>query len=114
MPDDDQKVVFLERDVAEEVLELVEDEPGEADEDLLDDALEAIESADGALPSEAQQAVARGEAVAVGMDPDEIATLATLIEANTETDSGTLKSIATTIKSKLKAAAKKARRRNKN
>ena len=107
---DDRRVVFLDTDVAEELLELVDDEPGEADEDLLDEAAEAIEKADGGLPSEAQQAVARGEAVAVGLEPDEAESLTTLIESNVESDKRTLKSVARSLQSKLRAASKKARR----
>ena len=113
MTDDDQRVVFLEREVAEELLELVDDRPGEADEDLLDEAIDAIEGAGDGLPGEAQQAVARGEAVALGLDPTEARTLTTLILENTETDPGTLRSIGASIKGKLKAAAKKARRKKK-
>ena len=105
------RVVFLERDVAEEVLDLVVDRPGDADEDLLDEAIDAIEGAGTGLPGEAQQAVARGEAVAVGLDPDEVEVLETLIVANTESDPSALRGIASSMKSKLKAAAKKARRR---
>ncbi len=111
MPADDQRVVFLERDVAEELLDLVADRPGEADEDLLDEAMEAIEEAGAGLPGEAQQAVARGDAVAVGLAPEEAETITTLIINNTETDHNLLQSIASTMKSKLKAAAKKSRRR---
>lgn len=107
---DDHRVVFLDTDVAEELLDLVDDEPGEADEDLLDEAAEAIENADGGLPSEAQQAVARGEAVAVGLEPEEAESLTTLIESNVEDDKRTLKSVARSLQSKLRAASKKARR----
>ena len=107
---DDHRVVFLDTDVAEELLDLVDDEPGEADEDLLDEAAEAIEKANGGLPSEAQQAVARGEAVAVGLEPEEAESLTTLIESNVEDDKRTLKSVARSLQSKLRAAGKKARR----
>ncbi len=105
----EQRVVYLERDVAEELLDLVADRPGTADEDLLDDAIDAIEDAGPGLPGEAQQAVARGEAVAVGLQPDEAASLETLITQNREDDPGRLRDIASSMKSKLRAAAKKAR-----
>jgi len=113
MADNDQRVVFLEREAAEELLELVDDRPGEADEDLLDEVIDAIEGAGDGLPGDAQQAVARGDAVAVGLDPTEARTLTTLILENTETDAGALRSIGANIKSKLKAARKKAKRKNK-
>ncbi len=112
MSKDDHRVVFLDTDVAEELLDLVDDRPGEADEDLLDDAVEALEHADGGLPAEAQQAVANGEAVAVGLQPAEIELVETLIEENVEKDARTLRSVGRTLKSKLRAAAKKARRSN--
>lgn len=110
MPSNDQKVVFFDRDVAEELLELVDDRPGEADEDLLDVAVESITSANGGLPPEAQQAIAKGEGVAVGLEPEQAETLTILIEENTETDGGELASVGRTLKAKLRAAAKKARR----
>lgn len=109
--DDTDRVVFLEREVAEELLDLVDDEPGEADEDLLDEAAEAIQRANGGLPGPAQQAVARGDAVAVGLEDEEVESLTTLIHHNTETDRRTLKSVAQSLQSKLRAARKKAKRR---
>ena len=110
MGKDDERVVFLDTEVAEELLELVDDEPGDADEDLLDEAAEAIESADGGLPGEAQQAVARGEAVAVGLGDAEADSLKSLIETNTESDPKTLKAVARSLQSKLRAASKKGRK----
>ncbi len=110
MADTDQRVVFLEREAAEELLDLVDDRPGEADEDLLDRVVDASEGAGTGLPGEAQQAVARGDAVALGLDPTETATLTTLILENHESDPGVLRSITSHVKAKLKAAAKKARR----
>ena len=111
MSGDDDRVVFLEREVAEELLDLVDDRPGDADEDLLDEASDAIQQANGGLPSEAQQAVARGEAVAVGLQPDEVAALDELIGHNTESDRNTLKAVAQSLKSKLRTARKKSKRR---
>jgi hypothetical protein len=111
MADNEQRVVFLERDAAEELLDLVDDRPGDADEDLLDHVVEAIECAGDGLPGEAQKAVARGDAVAVGLDGTEARTLKVLILENTATDPTTLRSVGSSIKSKLRAAAKKARRK---
>ncbi len=110
MASNDHRVAFFDREVAEELLDLVDDQPGEADEDLLDEAVDAIRSANGGLPAEAQQAVARGDAVAVGLQPEEIQTLTVLIEDDKESDRTTLRSVGRTLKSKLRAAAKKARR----
>lgn len=111
MSSNDRKVAYLEREVAEELLDLVDDRPGEADEKLLDEAVESIASANGGLPPEAQQAVARGEAIAVGLEPEEAQTLTILIEENTEADGTMLASVGRSLKSKLRAAAKKARRK---
>ncbi len=109
MGNDDNCVVYLETAVAEELLGLVDDEPGDADEDLLDEAAAAIEHANGGLPPFKQQAVARGGAVALGLDPAEVESLRTLIETNTEIDSQKLKSAARSLQTKLRAASKKAR-----
>ncbi len=108
--DDDQRVAFFDTEVAEELLDLVDDKPGQADEDLLDDAIEAIQKANGGLPSEAQQAVARGDGVAVGLESDEAESLSTLIEHNKEADEKALRSVARSLQSKLRAARKKAKR----
>ena len=111
MASNDQKVAFFDRDVAEELLDLVDDRPGEADEDLLDAAVEAIASANGGLPAEAQQAVAKGDAIAVALEPEEAETLTILIQQNTEVDETLLTSVARSLKSKLRVAAKKAKRK---
>lgn len=112
MPSNDQKVAFFDRHVAEELLDLVDDRPGEADEELLDAAVEAIASANGGLPPEEQQAVAKGEGIAVGLEPEEAKTLTVLIENNAESDRNTLRSVGQTLKAKLRAAGKKARRKS--
>ncbi len=112
MPSNDQKVAFFARDVAEELLDLVDDREGDADEDLLDAAAAALSSANGGLSPEAQQSVAKGEGIAVGLEPAEVQSLTVLIEDNTESDRTTLRSVGQTLKSKLRAAAKKARRKS--
>ena len=111
MPSDDHRVAYFDTNVAEELLDLVDDRPGEADEALLDQAAQAIQQANGGLPAEAQQAVARGDAVALGLQDEEIDAVTTLIEQNEESDQRTLRSLGRTLKSKLRAAAKKAGRR---
>jgi hypothetical protein len=111
MPSDDHRVAYFDTDVAEELLDLVDDRPGEADEDLLDRAAQAIQQANGGLPAEAQQAVARGDAIALGLQDDEIEAVTTLIEQDEESDQRTLRSLGRTLKSKLRTAAKKAGRR---
>lgn len=109
---DDHRVAHFDTDVAEELLDLVDDRPGDADEDLLDEAAEAIVTANGGLPADAQQAVARGDAVAVGLQPEEADALQKLIEDNVESDKRTLRSVGRTLKSKLRAASKKTHRKS--
>lgn len=103
-----QRVVLFETDVAEELLDLVADRPGQADEDLLDRAVAALSAASEGLSADAQQAVARGDAVAVGLAPSDVDSLRTLIESDTESDPSALREIARTLKGKLRAASKKA------
>ncbi len=55
--------------------------------------------------------MAKGEAIAVGLEPDEAETLTILIEQNTEADETLLASVGRSLKSKLRAAAKKAKRK---
>ena len=104
------KIAFFDTAVAEELLDLVADRPGQADEDLLDKAVAAIEGAGPGLDADSQQKVARGDGVAVGFDETEIASLNVLIEQNTESDKNVLGGISRTLKSKLRAANKKAKR----
>ena len=111
MASKDQRVAYFGTDVAEELLDLVDDRPGDADEDLLDAAAQAIQQANGGLPADVQQAVARGEAVAVGFAAEEIEAVTTLIEDNEESDDRTLRSVGRTLKSKLRAASKKAKKK---
>lgn len=106
----DPKIAFFDTDVAEELLDLVADRPGQADEDLLDAAIASIGQASAGLDAESQQKVARGDGVAVGLDDSELASLTTLIEQNTETDKDVLDGISRSLKSKLRSANKKAKR----
>lgn len=106
-----EPVVFLDTDVAEELLDLVKDEPGLADEDLLEDALASFEEAKDHLPGPEQQMIASGEAVAFSVVSEDAEAVKTLITENEEVGPRRLKSVAGTIRSKLRAARKKARRR---
>lgn len=111
-PNEDQgRVVLLDRQVASELLDLVLDKPGKADEDLLDGALHALEGANGSLDAQEQQRIAEGRAVAVELEDVDVEALDVLIREDREEHPKRLRSFAGTLKSKLRTARKKARRR---
>ena len=103
----DDVVVLLPTDTAEELLDLVRDQPGLADEDALDDAKARLADAEEEIPGPDQQRVAEGDAIAFGLSPADAEVVTTLIEDNVETNRKTLRSVGRTIKSKLKIARKK-------
>lgn len=108
----DHKVVMLDTEVAEELCDLVEDKPGEADEELLDEALASLRTAGRHLDNRDQQQVASGEAIAFGASDEEIEAVTTLIVQDKEVGAKTMRSVASSLRSKLKAASKKGRRGN--
>lgn len=57
--------LLLDVPAAEELVALVRDEPGTADEDLLDDVLAALDEAEPRLMTDEQRRAAEGEAVAI-------------------------------------------------
>lgn len=111
MPNDDERVVLFDTDTAEELLDLVDDTPGEADEDLLDSALDAVDSAGDGLAVDEQQRIAAGDAVAIEIDGEQVDAVTTLIQRNVETEPSALKRVRHRLKDKLRAAAKKQRKR---
>lgn len=111
-PNEEQgRIVLLDRQVASELLDLVLDKPGKADEDLLDDALDALKQSDGSLDGQAQQRIAKGRAVAMELEDVDAEALDALIREDREAHPKRLRSVARTLKSKLSTARKKARRR---
>jgi len=98
-------------EAAEELVELLVDKPGEADETLLDEALESLEGAAPHLPGEIQQAVGAGELVAIQLDVDEIAAARTLIENDAETEPSTIRRLADRLSARVRRAKERAQTR---
>lgn len=101
--------VVLDVEVAEEVVDLIRDRPGTADEDLLDEALAAIEAASPRVPATDQQRAARGQAVAIQVEQDTADAMRTLISDNRAVKRSRLRRAADRLGGKLDRA--KARRR---
>lgn len=101
------KKVVLEIEPAEEVLDLILDRPGHADEDLLDEALDAVERADGRVSPDSQERAAAGEVVAVEMEVGTARALASLIRRNRVERETALRRIADRIVAKLARADRK-------
>lgn len=68
--DDERHQVVLDLEVATELEALIADRPGTANEALLDDALDALEDAEAAVPPPAQERAADGDVVVVGLVPE--------------------------------------------
>lgn len=106
--DVDQPIkVALDPAAAAELVDLLADEPGVADEELLDDALEALEAPHAHLPAETQAAVASGEAVAIQVEPHELDIAKTLIEE----DRVDRPDVARRLRDRLRARVERARKR---
>ena len=106
---DKPKVVF-ELDVAREVVDLIDDSPGTADEDLLDDALVAMGDAGSDVAPAEQQGAARGELVAIEMPTAAAGAIRQLIVDAERTRPRLLRRVADRLKAKLRRAEKKRRR----
>lgn len=104
--------VVLGIEPAEEVASLIEDRPGTADEDLLDDALDAIEAARAMIPPEDQDRAAAGEVVAVELTPDAVAAVDTLIRRDELLRAGVLHRMAQRLRGKIASARRKRARRS--
>lgn len=107
--DDDPQKVVLDVEVAEEVVALVKDEPGDADEELLDQAIESLEDAGPRVPADGQKMAAEGEAIAIELTPTGADALRTLIEDDREVQPARLRRIGQRIGSKLRKARAKRR-----
>lgn len=101
--------MLLERPAAAELQDLLTDQPGTADEDLLDQALEAVRGANGGLSTEEQRRIAEGEAIAVQIETADIEAVDVLITENTERHPKRLRGMARAMAAKLRAARKKAK-----
>lgn len=101
--------VVLDLDAAEEVVDLIEDRPGTADEDVLDGALESIGDAGERIDPEDQDRAASGEAVAIEMTPDAVDAVTSLIVDDKETKTKTLRKVAARLRGKIQSARHKSR-----
>ncbi len=104
--------VVLDLEPAREVVDLIDDRPGTADEDLLDDALDALDAARSRVPAEDQQRAAAGEVVAVELTPDAAAAVETLIRRDQLRRARVLREIADRLRAKIDRARRKRARRS--
>ena len=109
--DDEPIKVALDPAAAAELVDLLADEPGVADEELLDDVLEALEAPHAHLPAETQAAVASGEVVAIQVDPHELDIAKTLIEEDRLDQPHEARRLRDRLRSRVERARKRARRR---
>lgn len=105
-----QKVV-LDIDTAREVLELIEDRPGQANEAVLDDALDALAEVEPTVPPDDQRRAASGEVVAMEVDDASISAVTELIERNVATRPEKLRRFGRRLQGKLASARHRRRSR---
>lgn len=99
--------VVLDLDPAAEVVALLADEPGDANEQLLDEALAALENAGPRIPSADQQRAAVGEVVALELSKEAAEAVATLIRRDREVQPGLLRRTRQRLQGKLRSARHK-------
>ncbi len=104
-PPDPRSKVVLQPDVAEELIDLIVDEPGHADEDLLDAALAAFDNTHRRIPTEDQERAAEGEVVAIEVPPEAVDAVTTLVLEDRAEQPRLLKRLAGRLRSKIKKAA---------
>ena len=103
--------IVLDLDAAQEVVNLVSDKPGDADEELLDSALLALQAADTEVDADDQRRAASGEVVAIEVTSTAASAIETLIEENREIHPRQLRSFGDRLRSKVDRARKRRRRR---
>ncbi|MDY7104299.1 MAG: hypothetical protein S0880_24200 [Actinomycetota bacterium] len=102
------KKVVLELEAAHELVDLVEDEPGDANEDLLDEAYLAIDRRSNRLEADAQRMVAEGAAVAVEVDDEAAGRVKALIAREpVPLEDEPVRTFGRRLSSKLRTASKK-------
>lgn len=99
--------VILDLATAAEMTDLIADEPGTADEALLDDALDAIEAGQTHLPTEAQLRARTGDAVAIELSPEAAEAIQTLIRVDTTTRPRLLRRIGDRLRHKVTRARRR-------
>jgi hypothetical protein len=102
--------VVLDVEVASEIADLIADEPGTADEALLDSALASIDDAQPRLSSTDQERAGHGDIVAMELSPDAAEAVETLIRDDQVTEPQLLERVANRLRDKVRQARR--RRRN--
>ncbi|MEZ5243671.1 MAG: hypothetical protein R2707_01130 [Acidimicrobiales bacterium] len=102
--------VVLRPAAAAELVDLLADAPGTADEGLLDDARDALEDRMAKVPGPQQRAIGAGKLVALQIDDGEAAAAIELIEHEKVVDGRTLQRLA----DRLRARVRRARRRRRS
>lgn len=105
----DTREVVLGVDVAAELEALLADRPGPANEALLDDALDALDEAAPAVPPEAQELAAAGDAVVLGLPAETTGALENLIRRGRAIREGQLRRVRRRLQGKLDRARQKRR-----
>lgn len=101
--------LVLDVEVAEELVALVRDEPGDADEELLDEVLDSIEAAAPHVPGPDQRRAATGRAVVIEIRDAGASALRTLIRQDKAVDQERLRRIGERLTGKLRRARAKRR-----
>lgn len=101
-----RKVVLWPR-VADEVIDLIDDRPGRADEDALDAALAALRTAEARVPADDQRRAAQGRVVAIELDPDTMTAVETLITDDVASRPQALRRVRDRLKGKLRRARRR-------
>lgn len=96
--------VVLDPQAASELVDLLADQPGTADEALLDAAKDALADRTTKIPGEQQQAIGAGELVALEIDPDEASAALDLIRENVVADRGVVRRLADRLRSRVRRA----------
>jgi hypothetical protein len=108
---DPNRKVVLEPDAAVELIDLIRDQPGRADEDLLDEALDAFEHPFHRVPTVDQQRAAGGEVVAIEVRAEAIEAVTTLVRDDRPAQPRVLRRLAKRLRGKLDQASRRRRRR---
>jgi hypothetical protein len=108
-PRSDVIKLVLPPEPADELVKLLVDEPGEADEQLLDNALDALDRAAPRIDGSDQKQIAEGHLVAVQLEPVEAETARELIESDVVIEPKTARRLADRLRARIRRAR---RRRN--
>jgi hypothetical protein len=101
--------IVLDVEAAEEVADLIDDTPGVADEDRLEDVLQAIHAAGPRIASEDQRRAARGKVVAMEISPAAAEAVEELIVEDVSTKPRSLGRVRDRLRGKLQRAGRRRR-----